>query len=205
MAEQVRNRTAVQENFHHDIDVLDTVAYLLYKDASREEPDVTPLKLQKILYIAQANYLAATNFRLFDEPVEAFENGPVVHRITKLYFGRQIIVARDEEVSDWENIDTRLPEDIRDFLDRVWDQCKDLSASALWSRAHVESPWLDSYVKDSYRTVIPDELMATFYSEHIEADKRILHSAVVLIPKDFLDDAAEDDLELDCLRSFFAA
>ena len=68
----------LQALFHHDIDVSDAVRFFLAEDALRSDPNVTPMKLHKLLYLAQANYLASTGHRLFAEPVDAYENGPVV-------------------------------------------------------------------------------------------------------------------------------
>ena len=39
---------------------------------------ITPLKLQKLLYFAQGNYLAKYNMPLFDEDFEAWIHGPVI-------------------------------------------------------------------------------------------------------------------------------
>ncbi len=49
----------------------------LQSEAS-EAFDVTPLKLQKLLYYCQGYALALTGKPLFPEPVEAWRYGPVV-------------------------------------------------------------------------------------------------------------------------------
>ena len=46
-----------------------------------EEFDVTPLKLQKLLYYCQGYALAFTGKPLFLEPIEAWRFGPVVNNI----------------------------------------------------------------------------------------------------------------------------
>jgi uncharacterized phage-associated protein len=47
----------------------------------RQEPEVgdlmTNLKLQKLVYYAQGFYLAMMDSPLFNEPIEAWEHGPV--------------------------------------------------------------------------------------------------------------------------------
>ncbi|MGL4743691.1 MAG: Panacea domain-containing protein [Dermatophilaceae bacterium] len=64
--------TAYDIQFTHDVDPLDAAAFFVRADHLRDEPDVTPMKLQKLLYLTQANYLAATGQRLFDADVETF-------------------------------------------------------------------------------------------------------------------------------------
>ena len=51
--------------------------YLLSKQDS-EEPDISNLKLLKLLYYAQGTFLALYGRPLFNESIEAWLHGPVV-------------------------------------------------------------------------------------------------------------------------------
>ncbi|MCF7552590.1 Panacea domain-containing protein [Pseudonocardia sp. WMMC193] len=175
--------------FTHDVDVLDVADYLLEQDARRPEPDVTPLKLAKLLYLAQANYLASTGRRLFAADIEAYDNGPAVHRVWKRHAGsKQIIAARD----DVSIAHVDLPQDVAEFLDDVWSRYQDHSASQLWRLTHDQTPWRDHYVPGAFRKRIPDEAMTAYFRELVPAVERVFHSNVVIMPDDFLD---EDDAE----------
>ena len=68
-----RNTTSKKE-----LDPLVVANYFLQLDSERVEPDVTQLKLHKIMYFAQANYLGATGSRLFSSHIEASPRGPIV-------------------------------------------------------------------------------------------------------------------------------
>lgn len=175
--------------FTFDLRVHAVADYFIGLDALRPEPDVTPLKLAKLLYLAQANYLASTGRRLFDEDVEAFDNGPVVYREWRRNTGRQIIAVRDD-VAPSDNGD--LPADVLEFLDTVWVKYKDHSASALWMLTHEQGPWKDNYRVGGHRIRIPDEDMIRYFREQVPAAERVFHPNVVILPDGFLD---EDDAD----------
>jgi len=180
--------------FNHDLDVEVVADFFIQQDALRLEPDVTPMKLQKLLYFAQANYLASTGERLFDEPVEAFQHGPVVHRAWQLFPGSQIIAAADTGTRYASRSDERVPADVEEFLGAVWLKYKNFSASALRGMTHRELPWKNNYVENSYRPEIPDEEMTSYYRQCVAASDRVFHSAVVVIPDGFIEDMDEDDI-----------
>ncbi|WPU08095.1 type II toxin-antitoxin system antitoxin SocA domain-containing protein [Pseudarthrobacter oxydans] len=188
--------------FSHDLNVDDVADYFLTRDADREEPDVTHLKLQKLLYFAQANYLASTNERLFNEDVEAFEHGPVVYRTYRKYNGtRQILAASGTHVAQQR---VHVPEDVAHFLDAVWDKYKDCSAGQLRNLTHCQDPWKQHYMDNSYRVTIPDESMVSFFRQKVPAQERVFHEAVVLVPEGFVESLDEDAIA-EQMRAYWAS
>jgi uncharacterized phage-associated protein len=184
--------------FSHDLDVRLVADYFIQQDALREEPDVTPMKLQKLLYFAQANYLASTGERLFNENVEAYEHGPVVHREWQRHPGRQIIAA--ESQANFASDDV-VPTDVESFLDQVWLRYKDCSATTLRNITHRQDPWRKNYSEGSYRPIIPDAEMAEYFRHRVPVSERVFHQSVVLIPEDFLG-GVDDDSAADTLAAF---
>lgn len=174
--------------FSYGLDVRAIADYFIQQDSLRNEPDVTPMKLQKLLYFAQANYLASTGARLFDENIEAFEHGPVVHREWQRHPGRQIIAAED---ADSFASEIALPLDVETFLDRVWIRFKDYSANTLRNMTHKQEPWRNAYSEGSYRAVIPDAEMASYFRHRVPARERIFHQNIVLVPEGLIDDLDE--------------
>jgi uncharacterized phage-associated protein len=177
--------------FSHDLDVRTVADYFIQQDALREEPDVTPMKLQKLLYFAQANFLASTGERLFDENIEAYEHGPVVHREWQRHPGRQIIAELPEASYASDMV---VPTDIESFLDQVWLRYKDCSAMTLRNLTHRQDPWKHHYDTNSYRAVIPDADMAEFFRHKVPVVDRIFHQSVVLVPEGFLGDVDDDEV-----------
>jgi uncharacterized phage-associated protein len=184
---------AIPVAFSHDLDVASVAEFFIQQDALREEPDVTPMKLQKLLYLAQANYLASTGERLFSEDVEAYEHGPVVHRAWQLYPGKQIIATSNGSTFASAAND-RMPADVETFVDCIWVKYKDQSAGQLRGLTHTQAPWKDNYERGSYRPLIPDEEMAQFFRQQVPVEDRVFHDAVVLMPQGFLEEFNEDDM-----------
>ncbi len=112
--------------------------YLLVEARQRGEL-LTNLKLQKLLYYAQAWYLALYGRPLFAEDFEAWVHGPVL-RSQYLRFkpepGWASITAPVERPS--------LPEAIEKFLDEILDIFGIESSIALEMMTHRERPWLEA-------------------------------------------------------------
>ena len=167
--------------------------YILMLDSRREDPDVTQLKLHKLLYLAQANYLASTGRRLIDSDVEAFRHGPVIDAIRSTYkpYDRDIIVNRHKPSRK-----TTLPPDAADFLNRIWEMYQDNSASYLRNLTHRQDPWRDNYVEGESHRLIPDADMADYFSQKVPVTQRVLHPNAIVVYQDFLD-SLDDDLVVD--------
>lgn len=183
--------------FTHDIDPMAVAAFFVRADQLREDPDVTPMKLQKLLYLAQANYLASTNERLFDSDIEAFEHGPVVHRVWREFYGRQIISPELHA----QVLTATLPRDTEEFLEQVWAKYQDMTANALRRLTHEQAPWKDHYVEGVAHIPIPDDDMKAYFSQKVPAKERVFHPNVVIVPPQVLDDDAEADARLQAFLS----
>lgn len=184
----------IRPEVSYDLDVSQVARYIIALDSQRPEPDVTQLKLQKLLYLVQANYLAATGRRLFDAPVEAFDNGPVVYSVLKQFESYSRLVIAPDSTS-WEP--ELLPIDARVFVDAVWHRYHDWTASALWRLTHLKkSPWDQYYEKDSFRRQIPDVAMRDYFRTKVAYDQRVVHPDVVVADQEFLDDLDSNEDEI---------
>jgi uncharacterized phage-associated protein len=129
----------------------------------REAGDsITPLKLQKILYYAQAWALVLLGRPLFDEDFQAWAHGPVVESVYNEY-----------KQYRWEAIPapTQTPEfdeDEENLLCEVWDSYGDFSAKHLEKLTHQEAPWKDARgalpVEARSNAIISKQSMLDFYS-----------------------------------------
>jgi uncharacterized phage-associated protein len=129
---------------------------------SRERGEVlTNLKLQKLLYYAQAWHLALNDKPLFDEDFEAWLHGPVLpsqyHRFKEFQW-RPIT----SEVTY-----PRMPERIPAHLNEIMDVFCIESAVALELMTHREMPWIDArggIPKDEpSNAIIGKRVMRDFY------------------------------------------
>ena len=153
------------------VDVADVVDYFLRRDdAEGPDADVTPMKLQKLLYLAQANYLASTGQRLFDENLLAYKDGPVVRKVWREYRGTATTLVHSG-IHAPTQVD--LPPLIEDFLDKVWARWSPLSASALRNLTHEQDPWKNHYIHGEHHIKIPDEDMADYFTSKVPSRDRI--------------------------------
>jgi uncharacterized phage-associated protein len=189
--------TADDIQFTHHVDPLAVAAFFVRADHLRDEPDVTPMKLQKLLYLAQANYLAATGERLFDAAVEAFEHGPVVYRVWQTYNGNQII----DPDAHTEAQPQVLPPDVEAFLGSIWTQYQDWTASTLRYLTHRQAPWQNHYVPGGFRCQIPDSEMTAYFRSEVAVRDRVRHPNVVVVTPEVFDDHDDADRRLEAFLS----
>ena len=138
--------------------IADTIIHL-----SRERGiEITNLKLQKLLYYAQAWRLAFTGEPLFAESIEAWVHGPVVP-----------LVFRKFREYRWGSIDCAVHpvanDDVVLHIGCVLDTYGKFTATRLEHMTHRESPWLEARqgipMDEPSQNVITKQSMQRFYSE----------------------------------------
>ncbi len=112
-----------------------------FRDAVR---DLTPMKLQKLVYFAQGWSLALAGKPLFNDPIEAWQFGPVVktlYRRLKRYGRSSIKDYLRPENSDPLMLEAKA-EGERKIVEEVWRVYKNYSGCALVTLTHNEgTPW----------------------------------------------------------------
>lgn len=110
-------------------------AYFMLRFSSEHGDCLTNLKLQKLLYYAQAWHLALYDEPLFDERIEAWVHGPVVPSIYHRFKDYQWrpITQEIPEVS--------LPGDVTKHLVEVLDAYGGFTGFQLERLTHEEDPW----------------------------------------------------------------
>lgn len=121
---------------------------------------ITPLKLQKLLYFAQAASLSLFNKKLFSEEIEAWKYGPVVSSIYHVYKENPNSPLTKPQGIFKEIGDAKTQE----FLKEVWDMFDKYSASELVQITHNHSPWKDAY-QEGRNAVIPAEVLRDYYKD----------------------------------------
>jgi uncharacterized phage-associated protein len=124
-----------------DTSAQDVADYFLTLAATTEdEPDyLSPMRLQKLLYYAQAWSLANRGRPLFHEKIEAWTHGPVVRSVYARFVDRG-----DDTIAPSGQL-TNLTADDQDFVRSVWEAYKGFSATALRNMTHNETPWLAAF------------------------------------------------------------
>ena len=132
---------------------------------------VSNLKLQKILYFIQLQFLLDTKHRCFSDEIEAWDLGPVVpdvyHEFKKFgAFG----IPRVQYVYDfskgWFNIEQRpyessINENDRKIIEDVLRECNNYSPGQLVEITHNQTPWKRAFACGK-NSIISEESMTSF-------------------------------------------
>lgn len=110
---------------------LDVAAYILEKRGS-----MTAMKLQKLVYYSQAWHLAWEQVPLFDEPIQAWANGPVVRSLYNQHKG--LFVVQPDQIS---GSAVNLAENEAETVDAVLEFYGYYSPLELSELTHSERPW----------------------------------------------------------------
>jgi uncharacterized phage-associated protein len=144
--------------------IADTIIHL-----SRERGiEITNLKLQKLLYYAQAWNLAFTGEPLFHDSIEAWVHGPVVPSVFRKFKGYR-----------WNAIDCTVSPvadaRVTAHINSVLDAYGSIQATRLESLTHREEPWRvargDRPVDEPCNAVIDTEVMRRFYSSLLQTQQ----------------------------------
>lgn len=140
---------------------LDIARYIINRYAE-QDIFISNLKMQKILYFVQANFLVETNGKkCFYEKIEAWSFGPIVPVVYRKYkiYGSSAIPS-DLFYND---IDFVAPRDAQ-LIDEMLDICKDFSATDLVNITHQQKPWKDAFAKGR-NTEITSESLIDFFGK----------------------------------------
>lgn len=116
------------------VTVHDVAAYILEKVGT----SLSAMKLQKLVYYAQAWHLVWADEPLFESRIEAWANGPVVPELYRHHRGQYLI-------SEWPHGNAATVHQDHEraaSIDVVVDFYGELSASQLSDMTHRERPWL---------------------------------------------------------------
>lgn len=148
--------------------VFDVARYIL----ERQGP-VTTLKLQKLVYYAQA-WAIAKGEPLFSDTIKAWAQGPVVPALFHQHKGHRRVTVDDMGA----RASTSLTEQQRAHIDSVLAHYGNLPPPYLSKLSHFESPWRDARAEGKKRgqesPAIPVQAIRAFYGgrtpEELEAD-----------------------------------
>lgn len=137
----------------------DVAEYLLSKSEEEAGDAVSNLHLQKLVYYAQGFSLALNNRPLFNEPICAWQQGPVCVPLFEQYRehgSSGIPVPEHVDLSKFSKEDLAL-------LDEVHEVYGQFAAWKLRDMVMHEDPWRDTEIRE----IIPWESMARFFKTRL--------------------------------------
>ncbi|MFA7243517.1 MAG: type II toxin-antitoxin system antitoxin SocA domain-containing protein [Sulfuricellaceae bacterium] len=143
------------------ITAIEAANYFLSKQDS-DEPDISNLKLLKLVYYGQAWSLAFRSRPLFAEQLEAWQHGPVAPSVYQKFKsnGGQAIAKPETQ--------PELPEADRELLDMVYAEYAQYSAWHLRQLTHSEPPWKDAHAVFEGAEISMDSI-SRFFREKLNA------------------------------------
>lgn len=124
------------------VDILDAARYLIFLSYGRRKYSLTPLKLQKLLYLTQGWSYVWDRVPAFADDFCAWQYGPVNERIYETFkrYGRS-------EIPEKEGLDVIADESVRETLEAIWLEYGKSTAYDLVELTHAQTPWKDAYSK----------------------------------------------------------
>ena len=151
--------------------IIDVAKYFLNKLNAEPESSITPLKLQKLCYYAQAWSMVWDDKELFKEDFQAWAHGPANPRLYDLYKGYRL---RPIEIP--EEIDlSKFSEAQIETMNIIWNEYGIYDGKYLERLTHQEQPWIEARgnCKDGQKcdTIISKESIREYFSRLYESEE----------------------------------
>lgn len=166
----LKNFTASSEGLTIAPTTASTVADYFIREANETGSYLSNLKLQKLVYYAQAWYLAIYGKPLFDEDFQAWIHGPVIPELYQQYidFGWKPILKDVEQPN--------FPEEIQKFLQEVTEVYFGCDAFELERMTHHEDPWVKARgnipMDEPSSAIITKESMKDYYQTRVAEESQ---------------------------------
>ncbi len=128
---------------------------------------VTPMKLQKLVYIAHGWHLGLTGEPLFKDEVGAWPFGPVIRSVYKEFISFSKSPITELAVDFWGNVCevAETDEHIMALLEKIWEVYGKYSATQLSNMTHERgTPW-DTVYEEGKSKIIPNQVIEDYYKE----------------------------------------
>lgn len=121
--------------------------------------DVTPSKIQKLLYYMQGEYLVNYNKRMFEEEIVAWECGPAIKAVN-YYFTKFLFDNKDKLIT----ANLFLSDEEKRVFEDVYDDKAYLTTDHLIEMTQTEEPWVITYDQGRGRNKpITDEMLKNYF------------------------------------------
>lgn len=142
-------------------DVMDIAEYVLNYCKKNYDSYISNLRLQKILYYIQGEYVGTYHEPLYDNHIEAWTYGPVV---PDAYYNYNSYGA--DKIKGFNDIDFSIFTDReKQLMNRVIERYKEGNIWSIVAQTHDESPWKLNYAEYA-NNEIPIEDLEEWFKNH---------------------------------------
>lgn len=111
---------------------------------------ITNLRLQKLLYFLQGEFLKERNTRLIREDFYAWQLGPVIPSVYSEY-----AIYSSIQIPRIANLSINIPDDVRSVIDRILQKYARRSTWDLVDITHTQDPWKYNFQIFGNKSIIP--------------------------------------------------
>lgn len=147
------------------------------------DKEFSAMKLQKLLYFAQAWSLHDRGTPMFQERVKAWKDGPVVPNVYYAFRGLKWLDTKDDRFTP---TDPCLSSDDREIIAAVWEMYKDSTGDELSDITHRHSGYI------SARSKSPFDESPAIDQEQMANDMKQMQADAARAVLDFLDTLPTD-------------
>lgn len=136
---------------------IDVANFVVHYCFNHDVPNVSNLRLQKLLYYIQGYYFSSCEKELFDGNFYAWEHGPVhldVYRAFSMYGGLDIILFGTAPF---------LYEKVELFVQEAIEKKKNYTTWELVEETHRELPWREAVKYFGKNAIIPNSRIKDFF------------------------------------------
>ena len=139
------------------VDIMKAARYFIFLSYGKNKYSLTPLKLQKLLYLAQGWSFVWDGISAFPEEFEAWQYGPVNEKVYEYFkkYGRR-------EIPEREGIGFISDHKVSETLKAVWNEYGKKSAYDLVELTRRQTPWQYAYA--NHQTITNNSIKNYFQS-----------------------------------------
>lgn len=138
--------------------VLDLAKYVINKCIEIEKP-INNLKLQKVIYYIQGNFLSQLGYPAFKEDILAWRHGPVAPDV---YYEYNFYVA--SLINAKQPVEICLNNEEKELILKIIKEKNKYSAWELVEQVWQEDPWKNNYEPNA-NNVIPRDCIKKFFKK----------------------------------------
>jgi len=137
------------------------VANNILQRAFADDINVTPMKLQKLIYCIYKEYLKKTGYSLFEEDFEAWKYGPVIPSVYQMFKDRgsnRINNYADANKGIYKAVNENNKAPFKQIVDKIWSIYKDYNGIVISSFTYGKNTAWRNAVKERRNQLLVSDI-----------------------------------------------